>query len=96
MSSTRQSGGSAVVSKPDFLAFHNLSTRLKAVREPVRELTRVATSGPRTPEPSSGALLARVYEQIEQTQRVLYEYLASVAGIADHPALARYQALQSS
>ncbi|KAJ1759938.1 hypothetical protein LPJ58_002008, partial [Coemansia sp. RSA 1591] len=96
MTSTRQSGGSAVVSKPDFLAFHNLSTRLKAVREPVRELTRVATSGPRTPEPSSGALLARVYEQIEQTQRVLYEYLASVAGIADHPALARYQALQSS
>ncbi|KAJ2544489.1 hypothetical protein GGF49_001238 [Coemansia sp. RSA 1853] len=97
MTGIRQSGGSAVVSKPDFLGLHELSVRLKAVREPVRELARVATSAPRNPAPSSAALLARVYEQIDQTQQVLFEYLASVAGIADdHPALARYQVSQLS
>ncbi|KAJ2809247.1 Ras guanine nucleotide exchange factor bud5 [Coemansia guatemalensis] len=87
-----------VLSKADLVHLLEISSRMKAIREPVRELSRMAT----TTSPGAGAgasvdptstsaiLLGRVREQLDITQRILHEYLVSVPGIEkDHPALTR-------
>ncbi|PIA18952.1 hypothetical protein COEREDRAFT_13519 [Coemansia reversa NRRL 1564] len=87
-----------VLSKSDLVHLLELSSRMKAIREPVRELSRRATSAPSSagvgaaadPTSTSAILLGRVREQLDITQRILHDYLVSVPGIAeDHPALTR-------
>ncbi|KAJ2078559.1 hypothetical protein H4R24_004398 [Coemansia sp. RSA 988] len=86
-----------VLSKADLVHLLELSSRMKAIREPVRELSRIATTttGPGAgagvdPTTTSAILLGRVREQLDITHRILHEYLISVPGIAkDHPALTR-------
>ncbi|KAJ2347009.1 hypothetical protein GGF43_004855, partial [Coemansia sp. RSA 2618] len=93
MSDRRHPSGSALeLSMADLAGMQELSSQLKEMREPVRELTRVATGGACLQAPTSAALLGRLHEQLEATQHMLLEYLNSVAGLApDHPALTRHQ-----
>ncbi|KAJ1739937.1 hypothetical protein IWW42_001024 [Coemansia sp. RSA 1085] len=79
-----------VVSKGDFGHLQELSSRFKVIREPVRELARVAVANSNEAAKANRALLERVREQLNITQQALHEYLASVPGIgAEHPALSR-------
>ncbi|KAJ2159621.1 hypothetical protein GGF46_002905 [Coemansia sp. RSA 552] len=78
-----------VLPKADFMHLQELSTRLKTIREPVRELARVATAGgsstadtavPVGDPAVSAVLLARLRDQLDITQRLMHEYLASICG----------------
>ncbi|KAJ2794704.1 hypothetical protein H4R21_005402, partial [Coemansia helicoidea] len=89
-------GPAVVLTAADLASLQGISSFMKVVREPVRELARVATAG--AADPADGAdttspasvLLARLREQLEITQRILHEYLVNVPGVpADHPALTR-------
>ncbi|KAJ1730368.1 hypothetical protein LPJ61_003047 [Coemansia biformis] len=95
----RPADAAVMLTKTDLACLHEISSHMKVVREPVRELARVATASTGAgagagdgvdPASPSALLLARLREQLEITQRILHEYLASVPGIpADHPALVR-------
>ncbi|KAI9505747.1 Ras guanine nucleotide exchange factor bud5 [Coemansia spiralis] len=86
-----------VLSKTDFANLLDISQRIKAIREPVRELMRCANiSSASTDKHSQNAgsaardsLLAQLKGQLEMTQSVLSEYLLQVPGVSNHPAITR-------
>ncbi|KAJ1801784.1 hypothetical protein LPJ56_006366, partial [Coemansia sp. RSA 2599] len=83
------------LAKTDIVHLQDISARIKAVREPVRELVRGTAAGILTEQVLPGAassdrerLYLRVKEQLDIVQSVLHEYLMSLPGAASHPALA--------
>ncbi|KAJ2552547.1 Ras guanine nucleotide exchange factor bud5 [Coemansia sp. RSA 1933] len=85
------------VSRSDFASLQDVSQRIKAIREPVRDLMRcanISATADYAMQKSSGAdkrglLLARLTEQLEATQITLNEYLLQIPGASTHPALTR-------
>ncbi|KAJ1800446.1 Ras guanine nucleotide exchange factor bud5 [Coemansia sp. RSA 2399] len=84
-----------LLSKSDFASLQDVSQRIKAIREPVRDLMRcanISASADYTTQKSAGAdkrglLLSRLNEQLEATQMTLNEYLLQIPGASTHPAL---------
>ncbi|KAJ2471794.1 hypothetical protein GGI02_002036, partial [Coemansia sp. RSA 2322] len=81
------SGLSLALSRSDYMALQDISLRVKAFREPVRELLRnAAISDSLDAVPENQAALARVKEQLDATQRALQGYLQTLPGAAPHAA----------
>ncbi|KAJ1664401.1 Ras guanine nucleotide exchange factor bud5 [Coemansia sp. RSA 1813] len=86
-----------VLSKSDFASLQDVSQRIKAIREPIRDLMRcanISASADYAAQKSAGAdkrglLLSRLNEQLEATQLTLKEYLLQIPGASTHPALTR-------
>ncbi|KAJ2305877.1 hypothetical protein IWW54_004936 [Coemansia sp. RSA 2705] len=89
--------GGPTVNRADFAHLQELSLRLKALREPARELARSVSAGTQPPSSSGGAQLRRLHEQLDTATRLLHEYLGSIPGVpADHPALRPKRLSQAS
>ncbi|KAJ2387807.1 hypothetical protein GGI23_006193 [Coemansia sp. RSA 2559] len=84
-----------LLSKSDFASLQDVSQRIKAIREPVRDLMRcanISASADYAAQKSAGTdkrglLLSRLNEQLEATQMTLNEYLLQIPGASTHPAL---------
>ncbi|KAJ2856525.1 hypothetical protein J3B02_001551 [Coemansia erecta] len=82
------------LAKADIVYLHDISARIKAIREPVRELVRDTADDMLSDQvlPSAASsererLYLRVKEQLDIVQSVLHDYLISLPGAASHPAL---------
>ncbi|KAJ2705148.1 hypothetical protein FB645_002722 [Coemansia sp. IMI 203386] len=82
------------LAKTDIVHLQDISARIKAVREPVRELVRSTAAGmladqvaPSAASSERERLYLRVKEQLDVVQATLHEYLISLPGAASHPAL---------
>ncbi|KAJ2613562.1 hypothetical protein EV177_002476 [Coemansia sp. RSA 1804] len=86
---------SLVLSKTDFASLQDVSQRIKAIREPVRELMRsanISTTADQILQGANGSekrglLLSRLKEQLEATQMTLNEYLLQIPGANTHLSL---------
>ncbi|KAJ2745161.1 Ras guanine nucleotide exchange factor bud5 [Coemansia sp. BCRC 34301] len=89
------SGLSLALSKSDFMNLQDISLRIKAFREPLREIMRNASVSPTndattttTTQPAvhseRSSMLARVKEHLDATQRALQDYFLALPGAAAH------------